>query len=209
MAQRPAEQRPAEQRPAEQQPEEPVNAPNVVQEDQQPQETLEDVKRELRQLKESVNTITHLSVENQLRKFMAYATRPLTEFKNFDALELIEALQNVAHDGKHEKEAYYRLVYQTARGKVDLSNEMFRSLLLRLVGDKDHERVFDAVAKVEKSARQKERTRSDRQSDARGKSTRTSQGAQCFYCKRPGHFRANCYKRMADLKGKGEQSSSK
>ena len=77
--------------------------------------------------------------------------------KRFEALEILEALQNVSHDRKHEREAYYRLVYQTARSKLELLNEYFRSLLLRLLGDKDHQRVFDTVTKVEKNFRWKNR----------------------------------------------------
>jgi hypothetical protein len=94
---------------------------------------------------------------------MTYASRPLSEFRNYAALDMLEVLQNMSHDRKHEKQAYYRLVYQTARTKVELPHDHFRSLLLRLLGDKNHEKVFDTVAKVEKHYRQKNyRPRSDR-----------------------------------------------
>ena len=36
--------------------------------------------------------------------------------------------------------------------KVDLPKEHFRALVLRLLGDKDHAKVYEAVAKVEKVA---------------------------------------------------------
>ena len=39
-----------------------------------------------------------------------------------------EAIERCAHDNKAEKEAYYRLVYQTARDKRYLSTLHFRSL---------------------------------------------------------------------------------
>ena len=35
--------------------------------------------------------------------------------------------------------------------KNDLPSAQFRSLLLRLISDKDHEKVFDIVSKVDKS----------------------------------------------------------
>lgn len=127
---------------------------------------------------------------------MMYAARPLSEFKNYEALEMLEALQNMSHDRKHEREAYYRLVYQTARSKVELPTEHFRGLLLRLVGDKDHEKVFDAVAKVEKQFRQK-KTRPDRLvAPSSGRAGRS--GIRCYYCSKIGHIKQNCYKRMAD-----------
>ena len=90
-------------------------------------------------LKESLASFTQASVENELKKFMLYASRPLSEFKTFEALEMLEALQNVSDDRKHEREGYYRLVYQTARSK-------------------GHERVFDTVTKAEKNFRRKNRT---------------------------------------------------
>ena len=34
------------------------------------------------------------------------------------ALELVDALKNAAHDSKHEKEVYYRLFFETLRGKL-------------------------------------------------------------------------------------------
>ena len=44
-----------------------------------------------------------------------------------------------------------RLVYQTARRKLDLPQEHFRALVLRLLGGKDHSKLYEAVAKVEKA----------------------------------------------------------
>ena len=49
-----------------------------------------------------------------------------------------------------KKEGYFRLVYETLRGKLDQPNQMFRSFLLPLLGDKDHEKILGIVAKVEK-----------------------------------------------------------
>lgn len=129
---------------------------------------------------------------------MMYASRPLSEFKNYEALEMLEALQNMSHDRKHDKEAYYKLVYQTARSKVELPSEHFRSLLLRLVGDKDHEKVFDAVAKVEKQLQQK-RPRTVRY-DASSSGRPGRFGIRCYYCNKIGHVKQNCFKRMADEK---------
>lgn len=149
-------------------------------------------------------SFTKASVENHLTKFMAYASRPLSEFKNYEALEMVEALEHCSHDNKSEKDAYYRLVYQTAREKVHLPTAHFRTLLLRLLGDKTHEKVYEIVTKVEKSYRQMNRVE---RSGAMGASTsrawRSSPSTfHCFYCRKPGHFKANCNKMKSDLKGK-------
>ena len=48
---------------------------------------------------------------------------------------------------------FYHLAYQTVRCKLDVPSDQFRSLVLRLLGDKDHEKIFDCVSKVEKHYR--------------------------------------------------------
>ena len=53
------------------------------------------------------------------------------------AFDMIHAIQRCAHDNNSEKQAYYRLVYQTARDRQNLPTVHFRSLLLRLLGDKN------------------------------------------------------------------------
>ena len=95
--------------------------------------------------------LTKSSVENLLRRLVSLASRPLVEFSKYEALELVDALKNAAHDSKHGKEAYYRLVFETLRGKLDQPNDQFRNYIFPLLGDKDHEKVLDVVAKVEKN----------------------------------------------------------
>ena len=64
---------------------------------------------------------------------------------------------------KHHIEGLYKVAYQTVREMMDLSKDQFRSLVLRLNGDKDDEKVLDIVSKVEKHCRR----------DGRGKSGAT------------------------------------
>ena len=70
---------------------------------------------------------------------------------------MLESLQHTAQDTKHERQNFYHLVYQTVRGKMDIPHDQLESLVLRLLGDKDHEKIFDVVTKVEKHYRQKSR----------------------------------------------------
>ena len=90
-------------------------------------------------------------------KIMAYASCPLPDFNKYEALEMLESLQLTAQDTKHDRQNFYRLVYRTVRGKLDVSRDQFRSLVLRLLGDKDHEKIFDCMAKVEKHYRSRDR----------------------------------------------------
>ena len=92
-------------------------------------------------LNQTIETMTKSSVESSLKEIMDYASRPLSDFNKYEALEMMDSLQHTAQDTKHERQNFYRLVYQTARGKLDVPSDQFRDLVLRLLGDKDHEKI--------------------------------------------------------------------
>ena len=115
------------------------------------------LREEVRQLKQSVELVTNTTPENLVERILTYATRPLSEFNKYEVVEMLEILHNKATDGDHDKKKYYRLVYQTVREKVDSSKDHFKDLVMRLLGDKDHERVLDIVCKVEKLNRKNSR----------------------------------------------------
>lgn len=109
---------------------------------------LQTLKVKYNKLKEAMDTLTKSSVDNLLKRLMSLASRPLVEFKKYEALELVDALRNAVHDCKHEKEVYYRLVFETLQGKLDQPGDQFCNLIFPLLGEKDHEKVLDVVAKV-------------------------------------------------------------
>ena len=109
---------------------------------------LQTLKVKYNELKEAMDTLTKSSVDNLLKRLMSLASRPLVEFKKYEALELVDALRNAVHDCKHEKEVYYRLVFETLQGKLDQPGDQFCNLIFPLLGEKDHEKVLDVVAKV-------------------------------------------------------------
>ena len=98
-----------------------------------------------------MDALTKSSVDNLLEKIRHLASWPVPKFNRFEALELLEALKNTAQDTKHEKAGYYRLTFETLRGKVDEPNDQFRNFLLPLLGNKDQEKVLEVVTKVEKN----------------------------------------------------------
>ncbi|KAK3699580.1 hypothetical protein QZH41_014291, partial [Actinostola sp. cb2023] len=112
------------------------------------------MKDELSKLKEKVETVTTATVDGMVKKVISYASRPVTEFNKHEVVEMMETLYHTAHDRSDTKEGYFRLAYHTIRGKIELPKEQLRHLVLRMVGDKDHERIFDIVAKVEKQSMQ-------------------------------------------------------
>ena len=104
-----------------------------------------------------METLTKSSVESSVQWIMSCASRPLADFNKYEALEMLESLQHTAQDTKHERRNFYRLVYQTVRGKMDVPHDQLKSLIPPLLGYKDHEKVFDVVAKVEKHYRRNSR----------------------------------------------------
>lgn len=77
--------------------------------------------------------------------------------------------------------------------KIDLPNEQFRNFLFPLLGDKDHEKILEIVAKVEKTNHH-----------VHGKQGRATAIAPysalcCNYCGLPGHVKVNCFKPKWDI----------
>ena len=136
-----------------------------------------------------------------IKKMLDYAARPLSEFNKYEAIDILETLQNTSRDNQDKKPEFYSLVYQTARGKVDPPKEHFRALVLRLLGDTDHTKVYEAVAKVEKTMGSRSpwsgsshRGRS-RNIPYRGRGMTSSTPVQCYFCGKFSHIMARCYAR--------------
>ena len=84
---------------------------------------IRDLKGEVMKVNHTMETITKSSVESSLKKIMDYASRPLSDFNKYEALEMLESLQRTAQDTQHERQNFYRLVYQTVRGKLDMPSD--------------------------------------------------------------------------------------
>jgi hypothetical protein len=83
----------------------------------------------------------------------------------------------------------------------------FRALLLRLLGDKDQERVLDIVSKVEKHfTRQRPQNvpPMPRYSSWGHGATPTWTNAPCFYCHKIGNFQSHCLLRQGDRQVSGQ-----
>lgn len=139
-------------------------------------------------MKTKVDQLTTSSVDSLLAKVRSLGSRPLADFNKYEALDLVDALQKLAHDTHHEKEAYYRLAFETLRGKLSQTDAMFRNYLLPIFGDKDHEKILDIVGKVEKSAH---RSGSPMPNRFRPSSAPYA-AVRCFNCNRLGHMRNAC-----------------
>ena len=149
--------------------------------------------------------MTETSVEALVKKILTYMARPLSEFSKHDVLEMMESLHNKANDKRHDKANYYRLAYQTARNNIEKPRAQFHSLVTRLIGDKDHEKVLDIEAKVAKyykASNSMPRSRVNNSPYYRRPLRRQSTGVRCFECNGLGHFKANCPLRAKNVDGK-------
>lgn len=160
------------------------------------------MKAELTALKRTVENFTSASVESLLSRLLEYAGRPLLEFNKYDALALTDTLQNRAYDTNHAQKNYYRLVHRTLREKMAVPEPQFQALILRLVGDKDHEKILSITSKVEKQfATEAPGQGGSPQVQRRPARQRYSNVRQlrCYYCRRLGHIRANCPARKSGM----------
>ena len=140
-------------------------------------------------------------VENLQRKLVALASRPVVEFNKHDALELLDSLRETAREAKHAKSQYYRAAYLTLRDKMGEPTAYFRELLLALIGDKDQEKVLDRMSRVDKRYSRKAQEEFPLPvKKSRGPFPAGTPMARqtCYYCRLPGHFQAQCFKRRRD-----------
>ena len=114
-----------------------------------------------------------------------------------------QVTSNKAADRNHDRKNYYRLVHQSAREKMELSKDHFKDLVVRLLGDKDHERVLDIV-KVEKKSNRKKLQANDNRGASVARPSRLF-SLRCYFCHRRGHIKADC----PDLKSKQRKTDPK
>lgn len=116
-----------------------------------------------------------------------------------------------ASDSQHEKSNYHRrfmgschrLVHQTARRNIDVPKPYFHSLLTRLIGDKDHEKILDVKTKVAKACRLQVSHWSSNTSIPYRRETEQYSRAntiRCYACGRNGHVGATCPNRESVTK---------
>ena len=86
-----------------------------------------------------------------LREIVQTASSKDLPFCKDALLEQVLQLKVVAMESRHEKATYFPAVFQSLKGKVLVSDDQFRRYLLALLGDKEQEKVFDRMSKVDKA----------------------------------------------------------
>lgn len=85
------------------------------------------------------------------RDIVQYALRRSADFDKHLALEKTEHLKHVARDLKDKKADFYSSVYSTLLERIDKDGDQFKTYVLALLGDRDYERIIEAVSKVDKT----------------------------------------------------------
>ena len=108
-------------------------------------------------------------------------------------MDILEAIKNTAQDTKHEQANYYRLTHETLQPKLSTSTDaQFRAYLVSLLGDKDQEKIFDRMAKVDKNEKRRQVAKPiSLQSQTANQPYRA---IRCFHCHRFGHTKVNCFR---------------
>ena len=134
------------------------------------------------------------SVHALISRITNYAGRRLGDFDKYETLRLAEELVSVAKTTSDTKAGSYDIIATTLREKIYVPKEQFKAFFLALLADKEYTRIFDTIAKVEKSFR---RPTPYFRVQARGNLRSSSYPrVTCYRCGTPGHKSTQCWKRV-------------
>ena len=91
------------------------------------------------------------SVDSALDEFQLFIKSPM--FNKEKALDYLINLKVVAKETNHPKSGFFNAVLQAMQDKIRVPDVKFQQYLQALPGDKDHEKVLDSIAKVDKAMR--------------------------------------------------------
>ena len=88
------------------------------------------------------------TVESLLEEIQHFVKSPV--FTKDKALDLLLDLKLVAKETKHTRKGFFEACLEAMREKATVPLDQFKKYLEVLLGDKDHEKVMDMIAKVDK-----------------------------------------------------------
>ena len=124
-----------------------------------------------------MDELTTSSVDGLLQKISLLASRPIPEFNQFEALNMLEVLKNAAQDAKQEKAGYYKYTFETLHEKVALPDDQFHNFLLLLLGDKIKSEYWMLSPRY--------------------------RPLHCYYCNSFGHVKLHCLQRKREMGASG------
>lgn len=134
------------------------------------------------------------TVESLLTEIKMLVTSKGSTLNKDHLMDLLLRLKMVAVENKHAKAGYFSAVLEAMRDKFSLSSdEQFKRYVVVLLGDKDHEKVLEAMGKVDKAMKSSSRF------DSRGRGRGNRRGVynrfanvQCYNCQAFGHYKSHC-----------------
>ena len=157
----------------------------------------------LRRLEDAQKT----TVDSCLEEFRHLIKSPL--FRKDRALDRLLNLKMVAKEANHPKSGFYEAVFRALREKTGATDAQFTKYLEMLLGDKDHEKVLESIAKVDKAMRISSPPASRGFSYYRGAGRVNRSSIQCYYyCYQFGHYQNYCPLRLPQRAGSGPPHES-
>ena len=98
---------------------------------------------------EALENSQKASVESALEELQHFIKMPM--FNEEKALDYLINLKIVAKESNHPKSGFFNAELQAMKDKI--RDSQFQQYLQVLLGDKDHEKVLDSIAKVDKAMR--------------------------------------------------------
>jgi len=124
-------------------------------------------------------------------------------FTKDHALDRLLNLKMVAKEANHPKSGFFEAVSRALREKTGAMDDQFRKNLEVLLGDKDHEKVLEYIAKVDKAMRSSSPPASRGFSYYRRAGLVNRSSVQCYYCYQFGHYQNSCPLRLSRRAGSG------
>ena len=93
------------------------------------------------------------TVDAKLAEIRQLISSKAVAFNKDHMMDLLLGLKLVARETKHSKASYYATVLEAMREKLSSPDDQIKKYVSLLLGDKDYERVMEAMAKVDKATK--------------------------------------------------------
>ena len=92
-----------------------------------------------------------LTADDLKREIVQHALRQATDFDKYQALAKAEHLKFFARESKDKRDDYYATVQTALLERINRPTNQFKSYVLALLGDREYEKIVEAIGKVDKS----------------------------------------------------------
>lgn len=129
------------------------------------------------------------SILSQIKHMVSVRGAP---FNKDHLIDMLLTLKMVARESDHNKAGYFTAVLEAMREKLSVPDDQFKKYACVLLGDKDHERVLEAMAKVDKASKVLgNKQRGEPEATMRRGADRFA-NIKCFRCQEYGHYKSHC-----------------